>query len=186
MREIFKNILGILILATLAYVVFVSFNVYQFTKTDESKITSEGYSQQINLLKEGLENAENNFSKTSIKDSSKNVGINFDGTPIVWVIELEQSQVEISLENIENELFDQGFITAPEPNNAVALLRDVLRLDPDNEQADRQLGQCANRLAEVALQAREVDMFDQAREYLALALAIRPDVEQWKRWQNEW
>ena len=111
MREIFKNILGILILATLAYVVFVSFNVYQFTKTDESKITSEGYSQQINLLKEGLENAENNFSKTSIKDSSKNVGINFDGTPIVWVIELEQSQVEISLENIENELFDQGFMT---------------------------------------------------------------------------
>ncbi|MBH37068.1 MAG: hypothetical protein CMD89_04020 [Gammaproteobacteria bacterium] len=111
MREIFKNILGILILATLAYVVFVSFNVYQFTKTDESKITSEGYSQQINLLKEGLENAENNFSKTSIEDSSKNVGINFDGTPIVWVIELEQSQVEISLENIENELFDQGFMT---------------------------------------------------------------------------
>tara|TARA_B100000886_G_scaffold234802_1_gene164227 strand:+ start:12380 stop:12838 length:459 start_codon:yes stop_codon:yes gene_type:complete len=111
LREIFKNILGILILATLAYVVFVSFNVYQFTKTDESKITSEGYSQQINLLKEGLENAENNFSKTSIEDSSKNVGINFDGTPIVWVIELEQSQVEISLENIENELFDQGFMT---------------------------------------------------------------------------
>ncbi|MFL2691283.1 MAG: hypothetical protein ACJ0F8_01605 [Gammaproteobacteria bacterium] len=111
MREIFKNILGILILATLAYVVFVSFNVYQFTKTDESKITSEGYSQQINLLKEGLENAEKNFSKTSIKDASKNVGINFDGTPIVWVIELEQSQIEISLENIENELFDQGFMT---------------------------------------------------------------------------
>ena len=83
-------------------------------------------------------------------------------------------------------LFDQGFITAPEPNNAVALLRDVLRLDPSNEQADRQLRQCANRLAEVASQAREVDMFDQAREYLALALAIRPDVEQWKRWQNEW
>ena len=53
----------------------------------------------------------NNFSKTSIKDASKNVGINFDGTPIVWIIELEQSQIEISLENIENELFDQGFMT---------------------------------------------------------------------------
>jgi hypothetical protein len=31
-----------------------------------------------------------------------------------------------------------------------------------------------------------MDMIDQALEYLALARAIRPDVEQWKRWQNEW
>jgi serine/threonine protein kinase/tetratricopeptide (TPR) repeat protein len=128
-------------------------------------------------------------SAQAMLDLAETEGLN--ATPIASMREVidseitRQRQIAVGLEQA-SVLFDQGFITAPEPNNAVALLRDVLRLDPSNEQADRQLRQCANRLAEVALQAREVDMFDQAREYLALALAIRPDVEQWKRWQNEW
>ena len=122
-------------------------------------------------------------------DLAETEGLN--ATPIASMREVidseitRQRQIAVGLEQA-SVLFNQGFITAPEPNNAVALLRDVLQLDPDNEQAVRQLRQCANRLAEVALQAREVDMFDQARKYLALALAIRPDVEQWKRWQDEW
>jgi tetratricopeptide (TPR) repeat protein len=128
-------------------------------------------------------------SAQAMLDLAETEGLN--ATPIASMREVidseitRQRQIAVGLEQA-SVLFDQGFITAPEPNNAVALLRDVLRLDPSNEQADRQLRQCANRLAEVALQAREVTMFDQAREYLALALAIRPDVEQWKRWQNEW
>lgn len=128
-------------------------------------------------------------SAQAMLDLAETEGLN--ATPIASMREVidseitRQRQIAVGLEQA-SVLFDQGFLTAPEPNNAVALLQEVLRLDPDNEQADRQLRQCANRLAEVALQARGVDMLDQAREYLALALSIQPDVEQWKRWQNEW
>jgi len=128
-------------------------------------------------------------SAQAMLDLAETEGLN--ATPIASMREVidseitRQRQIAVGLEQA-SVLFDQGFLTAPEPNNAVALLQEVLRLDPDNEQADRQLRQCANRLAEVALQARGVDMLDQAREYLALALSIQPDVEQWKRWQSEW
>ena len=128
-------------------------------------------------------------SAQAMLDLAETEGLN--ATPIASMREVidseitRQRQIAVGLEQA-SVLFDQGFLTAPEPNNAVALLQEVLRLDPDNEQADRQLRQCANRLAEVALQARGVDMLDQARGYLALALSIQPDVEQWKRWQSEW
>ena len=94
-------------------------------------------------------------------------------------------QIAVGLEQA-SVLFDQGFITAPVGNNALALLRGVLQLDPGNEQANTLLGQCANRLAQVAAQAREADMLIQARAYLALALSIRPDVEQWQAWEQAW
>ena len=55
-----------------------------------------------------------------------------------------------------------------------------------NAQADAQLRQCANRLAQVAAQAKEVGMLIQARAYLALALSIQPDVAQWQAWEQAW
>ena len=65
----------------------------------------------INLLKEELETAEAKFSQNNIKDSSENLNINYDGTPIVWVIELDQSEFKVPLKNIEIDLFNQGFMT---------------------------------------------------------------------------
>ena len=111
MKEFFKNIIAALILLTLAYVIFVATNVYIFVKSDESKLTPAQYSEQISLLKEELETAKAKFSQNNIKDSSENLNINYDGTPIVWVIELDQSEFKVPLKNIEIDLFNQGFMT---------------------------------------------------------------------------
>ena len=49
------------------------------------------------------------------------------------------------------ELYRQGYVTGPDAdNNAVALLREALRLDPDNSDGIRLLSVSATRLADVA------------------------------------
>ncbi len=111
MKEFFKNIIAVLILITLAYVIFVATNVYIFVKSDESKLTPNQYAKEIDLFNEELEIAKAKFSQNNIKDSSENININYDGTPIVWVIELKQSEFSVPLENIEKNLFNQGYMT---------------------------------------------------------------------------
>jgi serine/threonine protein kinase len=148
------------------------------------RITTTVISQAQQLLEQGAIG-----SAQAMLDLAEAEGLN--ATPIASMRERIDSeitrrrQIAVGLEQA-SVLFDQGFITAPEENNAVSLLRDVLRLDPGNEQANAQLRQCANRLAQVAAQAKEVGMLIQARAYLALALSIRPDVAQWQAWEQAW
>lgn len=94
-------------------------------------------------------------------------------------------QIAIGLEQA-NVLFAQGFITAPEQDNTVAKLREVLSLDPGNEEAQKQLLACANRLAQVAQQAQQAGMVLQAKTYLDLALELQPDMPLWLAWSAEW
>ena len=96
-----------------------------------------------------------------------------------------RSQISIGLEQA-NVLIEQGFITAPAENNAVRKLQEVLALDATNEQALIQITHCAKRLASVAEQARNAGMNAEARDYLAQALELRPDVEEWQRWLKKW
>jgi tetratricopeptide (TPR) repeat protein len=96
-----------------------------------------------------------------------------------------RSQISIGLEQA-NVLIEQGFITAPAENNAVRKLQEVLALDATNEQALFQITECAKRLASVAEQARKAGMNAEARDYLAQALGLRPDVEEWQRWLKKW
>lgn len=148
------------------------------------QITTTVIAQTRQLLEQGAIG-----SAQAMIDLAEAEGLN--ATPIASMREQIDSeitrrrQIAVGLEQA-SVLFDQGFITAPVGNNAVALLRGVLQLDPGNEQANTLLGQCANRLAQVAAQAREADMLIQARAYLALALSIRPDVEQWQAWEQAW
>jgi hypothetical protein len=148
------------------------------------QITTTVIAQTRQLLEQGAIG-----SAQAMLDLAEAEGLN--ATPIASMREQIDSeitrrrQIAVGLEQA-SVLFDQGFITAPVGNNAVALLRGVLQLDPGNEQANTLLGQCANRLAQVAAQAREADMLIQARAYLALALSIRPDVEQWQAWEQAW
>ena len=94
-------------------------------------------------------------------------------------------RVDVLLARAEQQI-DQGFITEPNDNNAVGTLREVLRLDPGNEVAERRLLESAERLALVAREAHEVGLQTEAQLYLELALTVRPDVGEWRRLRDQW
>ena len=94
-------------------------------------------------------------------------------------------RVDVLLARAEQQI-DQGFITEPNDNNAVETLREVLRLDPGNEVAERRLLESAERLALVAREAHEVGLQTEAQLYLELALTVRPDVGEWRRLRDQW
>ena len=83
-------------------------------------------------------------------------------------------------------LLAQGFLTEPQEHNAVAVLRDVQRLDPGNARADELLGQAAARLAEVAQEAFAAGLPEPARHYLDLALTVTPDQGEWRSLRESW
>ena len=83
-------------------------------------------------------------------------------------------------------LIEQGFITEPADNNAVATLREALRLDPGNRDAEQRLIESAERLALVAHEAHDVGLQTEARLYLELALTVRPDVGEWRQLRDLW
>ena len=83
-------------------------------------------------------------------------------------------------------LLAQGFITEPQERNAVAVLRDVQRLDPGNARADELLVQAAARLAEVAQEAFAAGLPESARHYLDLALTVTPDQAEWRSLRESW
>jgi tetratricopeptide (TPR) repeat protein len=95
------------------------------------------------------------------------------------------ARVEEHLDGAER-LLELGFITEPADGNAVALLREVESLDPDNERADALLARSARRLAQAARDARDAGMRTEAQHYLELALTITPDVPEWRQLRNDW
>ena len=85
------------------------------------------------------------------------------------------------------ELYRQGYVTGPDAeNNAVALLREALRLDPDNSDGLRLLSVSATRLADVAREAYTVGMRNEAFQYLDLALAVTPGIGRWREQREQW
>lgn len=80
----------------------------------------------------------------------------------------------------------QGFITEPQEGNAVSVLREIQRLDPNNATAGEMLAEAAARLAEVAQEAFAVGLRDDARHYLDLALTVTPDQADWRTLRQSW
>ncbi len=80
----------------------------------------------------------------------------------------------------------EGFLTEPDGGNATLSLREVQRLDPANKEAERLLKQVAQRLAQVAKEAKAANLHREAQEYLDLALAIVPGVIEWQTLREEW
>ena len=111
MKELVKYFLGIVIILTVIYTLFISYNVFVFINSDESKITIEDYSENLNLESENRKKLEELFNSENLKNSSNYININFDGTPITWVLEIEKSHIEISYDEFENELLRNGFIS---------------------------------------------------------------------------
>ncbi|MFU8817495.1 MAG: protein kinase domain-containing protein [Pseudomonadales bacterium] len=103
-------------------------------------------------------------------------------------LDAEVSRIATVARNLADAeaLLADGFITEPQPRNAVALLRDVERLDPGNEQAQALLGRAAQRLASVAREAYGAGLEVEAKHYLELALAITPDATEWRELRRQW
>ena len=76
MRELVKYLLGIIIILTIIYTIFISYNVFVFINSDESKITIEDYSESVNLVSEDREALEELFNSENLKNSSNNININ--------------------------------------------------------------------------------------------------------------
>ena len=95
------------------------------------------------------------------------------------------ASVRSNLENAERRL-EEGFVTEPPEYNAVALLREVERLDPGNAEAAELLAQASARLAAAATEAHDAGLEDEAMHYLELALTVNPDVPVWRQLRASW
>ena len=85
------------------------------------------------------------------------------------------------------DLYRRGYVTGPDPEaNAVALLREALRLDPNNSDGIRLLSVSATRLADVAREAYNVGMPAEALQYLDLALTVTPGIGRWRELRERW
>lgn len=111
MRELIKYLLGIVIILTIIYTIFISYNVFVFINSDKSKISIEDYSESIKLEINEREALEDSFNSENLKNSSNYINLNYDGTPISWVLRIEIALLETSYDILEDELLRNSFIS---------------------------------------------------------------------------
>ncbi len=111
MRELIKYLLGIVIILTIIYTIFISYNVFVFINSDESKITIEDYSESMIIDSQKREALEELFNSENLKNSSNYINLNYDGTPVSWVLRVEKALLGISYDELEDELLRNSFIS---------------------------------------------------------------------------
>lgn len=111
MRELIKYLLGIVIILTIIYTIFISYNVFVFINSDESKITIEDYSESMIIDSQKREAFEELFNSENLKNSSNYINLNYDGTPVSWVLRVEKALLGISYDELEDELLRNSFIS---------------------------------------------------------------------------
>jgi len=110
MREIVKYLLGITIILTIGYTVFISYNVFKFVSSSESSISISDYEYVISLKDSEIQELEERFNGKEVLTSTENIIFNYDGTPIAWVIEISQED-NLDFDEIKNLLLENGFIS---------------------------------------------------------------------------
>ena len=111
MRELIKYLLGIVIILTIIYTIFISYNVFVFINSDDSDLKIESYSKDVELLAAERASLEELFNDANLLESSNDININYDGTPISWVLKLEKDLIDIPAEEFKNELLKNSFIS---------------------------------------------------------------------------
>ena len=111
MRELIKYLLGIVIILTIIYTISISYNVFVFINSDESKITIEDYSESMIIDSQKREALEELFNSENLKNSSNYINLNYDGTPVSWVLRVEKALLGISYDELEDELLRNSFIS---------------------------------------------------------------------------
>lgn len=84
------------------------------------------------------------------------------------------------------DLYEKGYITRPDQANALSKLSQAQVLDPRNLMVQSLIDQCAVRAAEVAKDAYEAGMTENARLYLNYALSIENPKPEWQTWHKDW
>ncbi|MYC25797.1 MAG: protein kinase [Gammaproteobacteria bacterium] len=95
-----------------------------------------------------------------------------------------QDAVELYRE--AQSLFQRGYISEPENDNAIAVLRKAEAKDSKNSEVQALLDLCAERTATVALEAFNAGLVDRAKQYMGLALNIQPMNDAWSRQYQQW
>ena len=111
MRELVKYLLGIVIILTIIYTIFISYNVFVFINSDNSNIKIEDYSSDVELVAAERDSLEELFNDSNLQESSNEININYDGTPISWVLKIEKQKIELSPEQFKEELLQNSFIS---------------------------------------------------------------------------
>ncbi len=111
MRDLFKNLLGLLIFLTIIYTIYLIYSVTDFLNSEESRIKVSDFEQEIFQKETDLDTLRNEFNKNDIKSSLEDIKLNFDGTPVSWVIKINIKDISISEETFREQLFNEGFQT---------------------------------------------------------------------------
>ena len=111
MRDLLKNLLGLLIFLTIIYTLYLIYSVTDFLNSEESRIKVSDYEQEIFQKERDLDSLRNEFNKNDIKSSLEDIKLNFDGTPVSWVIKINIKDIAISEETFREQLFNEGFQT---------------------------------------------------------------------------
>lgn len=111
MRNLFKNLLGLLIFLTIIYTIYLIYSVTDFLNSEESRIKVSDFEQEIFQKERDLDSLRNEFNKNDIKSSLENIKLNFDGTPISWVIKINIKDITVGEETFRELLFNEGFQT---------------------------------------------------------------------------
>ena len=111
MRNLFKNLLGLLIFLTIIYTIYLIYSVTDFLNSEESRIKVSDFEQEIFQKERELDSLRNEFNKNDIKSSLEDIKLNFDGTPVSWVIKINIKDIVISEEIFREQLFNEGFQT---------------------------------------------------------------------------
>ena len=116
MKELVKYFLGIVIIATIIYTLYISYNVFKFVSSEDSTASIADYELKISLIDEEINELESKFNEEKLKDNSNSIVMNYDGTPISWVIKLDKTD-SYSFDEIENLLLENGFISFKKSNS---------------------------------------------------------------------
>jgi len=111
LRDLFKNLLGLLIFLTIIYTLYLIYSVTDFLNSEESRIKVSDFEQEIFQKETDLDTLRNEFNKNDIKSSLEDIKLNFDGTPVSWVIKINIKDISISKETFREQLFNEGFQT---------------------------------------------------------------------------
>ncbi|MXZ55354.1 MAG: protein kinase [Gammaproteobacteria bacterium] len=95
-------------------------------------------------------------------------------------------QEAVELYREAQSLFQRGYISEPESDNAIAVLRRAQAKDAQNSEVSALLDQCAERTATVAQEAFRAGLVDRAKQYIGLALEIQPMNDLWSRQYQQW
>ncbi|MYD46171.1 MAG: protein kinase [Gammaproteobacteria bacterium] len=98
----------------------------------------------------------------------------------------EDIQDAVKLYREAQSLFQRGYISEPEHDNAITVLRRAQAKDAKNSAVSALLDQCAERTATVAQEAFSAGLVDRAIKYMDLALSIQPMNDAWSRQYQQW